>query len=224
MKKISIILLFIIINAGCTAKYNLEIKEDKSILEQFSITVLKEELVGSKYDSFEKLVDHYMDGVLGYNKKIIEEGNSYSLNLKRNYNNIELLKTSKVLSAIFSEIKYENLGNSSIFSLQPGYFYSQYYNGESLDTNLIENAVFTIKIENVVLESNADVIDSENGIYQWIMPLKKDGLYIKYDNNEIIKKSDEKYLLYVIIGGSLVLISLIVIITIYGKNAKNNEI
>lgn len=216
MKKILIIVLFLLISTGCQVKYELNFTDNK-LNENINIQInnsnekdiynLKEYKAYSIFDStYQRLYD------VEY-----QEGKTFNATYKYTYN-YEEFKHAMYIKTCFDAFSFITNDNTYILSTSKG------FKCMVLDYNKVDNVEIVINTNHEIIESNADrtkkntliwnVDDtnaSEKKIYVKFGPVKELNFF-------------EKNWLGIIILGSFIIVLLIVVISIVSISKKNNAI
>lgn len=216
MKKILIIVLFLLISTGCQVKYELNFTDNK-LNENINIQInnsnekdiynLKEYKAYAIFDStYQRLYD------VEY-----QEGKTFNATYKYTYN-YEEFKHAMYIKTCFDAFSFITNDNTYILSTSKG------FKCMVLDYNKVDNVEIVINTNHEIIESNADrtkkntliwnVDDtnaSEKKIYVKFGPVKELNFF-------------EKNWLGIIILGSFIIVLLIVVISIVSISKKNNAI
>ena len=222
LKKLLILILFVMLCFGCTSKYKLEINEDLSVDEK--IIGLEDDKFYSFYSSSKlevvKNVLYPINEYLisrGYSFENIEQDGLYGGIILKKYDNLDnYIENSKVYLQYYNSIDYNNENNIVTLSLNDKVI----WNEVSLDRFIVDDGVISITLPFKVLENNAD--SHSNNTYNWNINSKDDkSIYIKFDTSVKSKKS---VLIYILVF--IVLACLFGFITFYNykkKNAHRND-
>ena len=229
MKKIAnvfIVFLITMILSGCTATYDLEIKDDGTLLEQLKVNNQLPNDVVELYTKNPIPLSLNEGSVLDYDgditsaktkeKSYIEyydvKYNNETMTFKGK-NNIKKFDNTRIATSLFNNIHsnyYSNL--ISIYG----------YNGLMVFLSYpeLERVVVNIKTDLKVVDNNADSVDGNK--YTWIFDKNTPDtktLYLEIERiipKEVKEKSDEgnsggKYTVYIVFGliGALLILALI---------------
>ena len=248
-KKLLLCMLLLLVMTGCTANYEIEIK-DNSIKEELYVSETNKSLFNIKDDldmSFDDYARQY-----GEDKRVHYYINTHNMYLddgevctvdeqndcaeyKREYISTDKEKGFS-LSTIFSFAEYRNSGIANeVFPNFESTFDGRYLTITGGDNygfikgykNLNE-VVITIKSSYKVVDTNLNSTDS--GIYKFVLNNKnfstmKDKLYIKFDTKDesvdIGNNTTKNIILYIFIGIGIILAILLIRFLI--KIKQNNE-
>ena len=219
MKKI-IILLLLVIASGCSATYNLEIKDNK-FKEKIYVNYPKTDKGSLEYfkgNTFYAV----MNGVSNfkkYDKKINDRDDIINVNLSYDYKLSEfkkatILKTCFEAYSVLSSSKYYTVSTS------PGLICAT-----EEDTVLLNDLDIIIKTNHIVKDHNADEVDGY--IYTWHFnqkDFKSKNIYIKmYRDRYVWNYENEFYkkLALYIVCGCVIIISVICILLKFMHKRRN---
>lgn len=221
MKKL-ILILCLFIFTGCTSQYDITINRNNTIKENFTLDIPNIEIDLNEFNSIDNFINTFEQTLetneySNYQKEVKKNPHSVVFYLNAMYNSFDSFQKSPLLSSIFQIDEITVVNDYTVLNLTSGYYYNMYQNSSQIDGRL------TIKLDNEVLETNADKKDEQKGIYQWEHPITKK-IYVKYSNRKFInKKSISNYMQYGIIVGVLC-ITICVFYIIKRKKEKNNQI
>ncbi len=223
MKKTIIILLLLIIVSGCSAKYEIEIK-DKKINEKSSFIINKKEVESDGiYYTVSRIAGKYflnVDFLIGDTKEYYENENA--IYQKRNttsideYNSSDMLKYCYSAHNVLNEKKYYIISTSNTFECFEKY--------QELD-----NVQIVLKTNHQVKENNADKVDG----YTYTWNINKNNyndkrIYIKlYKDKYVFNYENEFYkkiALYIGVGCAIIGSGLFIYFRLMSKRKKSNKI
>lgn len=236
-KKYILLSIFVLLLlSGCKGNYNIEIKNDLSVSETFTINGDERfSLVGYTPSSmFNTLTNTYSDYYNSSDFNLYEltsDNNKLKINFKKDYSSLGDYKNSFYITKLYSgglEITskdgittLKSNGNMDNFwVLLPGDY----------EDSLFEEVKISIKLPFKVESSNADVIDKDKNIYTWIYDYQESDKTIN-----IAFSPDKKFVSskFVIIKNILIILGILAILGLasyYGykyykkKNKEINEI
>lgn len=234
MKKLLLIAFISFLLCGCTANYNLTINNGK-IVESFSVLGINEintlehiesNLVtptpSKKSDSFDKYTNEKVEGVDYYDVTRIEEGNLIGLNYKYEFT-FDSYYDSNVMNTCYDYFKVINEDNNITISTSTS--------NKCMNSN-VDVLSININTNYKVVDSNADKVEGHN--YTWTINkhnnnnkniyIKLNTLY-KAEKTDEEKKQEEKVMtIFLTIGITLAILSIIVIISLmYKKRMLENN-
>lgn len=216
MKKIYLLILILLI-CGCSANYNLEIKED-SFYEKIDVIINKSDIPDSNQtiDGIE-LSDQitpflqsqnsvfFTNPSIKYNKKIEEISDYYSVIMDYEYKPSEF-KDSNTLNMCFSDFEFNEEDNYYIHAY--GTFYCLYT--DNIDIN--------IKTNNKVLKNNADSV--KGNVYTWNINTKNNNsVDIEFEITKTV--SHTNIIIYVVLF-IIVVVAVVVAANLYIKKKKKD--
>lgn len=224
MKKTVIIILFLVL-CGCTANYNVEIKDNRiienmSIIENDFSKLNKENDIGSTMDkSFDSLTVKSIYDEKNYNITRIKDNTKSGVEYNKEFS-MEDFNTETIAKQCFKNFMY--VSNEKGFYIDTGKDSNCFQIYEYLDQINV-----TLKSSYVVKDNNADKIDGN--IYIWNINRdnykdKRIKISFLYNNAVDNIKKEESYSKIVnFILYSLGIVILIVCIIIYEKVRKSNK-
>ena len=220
-RKMITLCLFSFLLCGCTAQYNLEIKDD-DFRENIKINFNSKDDGAYEYFSENKFYA-VMDGVSDFKEYKKESNAKENINFSYTYEGLEFNKATS-LSSCFKAYNVMDENGYYIISTSQGLTCAR-----EEDTILLDGLDVVIKTNHIVKENNADEVDGY--VYTWhfdksnydkksiYIELEKDKYVFNYEN-EFVKKM----ILYFSITIILVVVSIFAIFNFKKKNKKNNEI
>ena len=194
MKRIFIILLLTLFISGCTAEYNIKIKEN-TIDENTSLTIEKNLLNETFYDVLINDNSVYLDEKDRYSIEEQEKGNNTIFSYKYTHD-IDKFKESRIINWCYHDKSIINTSDELIISTKGSFDCA---NRES--NSYIESAKINIETDLKVLENNADEI--HGNVYTWIVNednYRNKPIYIKIEkNNNNLENINFVYLFLIII-------------------------
>ena len=223
-KKIILVIMMIMLCAGCKAKYSLTIDESGAVEETAVLTESSEFFENYEHSSVGRVIGFILEPhmtELNDNKYEVKNNVSSSdsgVILKKKYDSIEDYTNKTILYSQFSDdrMKYEKNGNKVSLSIK-GQFLKA-----SQDPNrfAVQDAVIAITVPYKVTDNNADKVSGNT--YYWNFGEKDEQereIKITYDSSKIKGKSD---ISSVIILLSVILVVLVILFYVY-KNFKNKK-
>lgn len=199
MKKLIIILGFVLVFSGCTVDYNITIKNSGAAIEKMSVDVEKKNQ-STSYEKVKKDIENEYDQTLkkyryGYN--ISNENNIIKFKLsKMNYlNNIadnSLYQALYEKAELFESnniVNFRSIGNNYIGDL----FVTKNYE-ENISFNKNVDALrINIQFENKILSHNADKYDKKTNTCTWIFTPDdyNKSIQFSYDKSVTVLKSNK---------------------------------
>lgn len=235
MKKLLVLLPFLILITGCSIKCDLRIGTNLSVKE--TITIKESNKTLSLYNTNlkdipkqrmneYKNIDEFKQLKL---KKEIFENDFTGGVVTAEYSSLNNYKSSGTILSLFSDVSITDLGNVTnvqITDYNPSSFF------EPEDTNIdMENIEVNIRFHNKILDNNAQSYDEKTNTYKWVLTsdINSGNISFSIDKNakryDIIIKDfldDNKYTLITL---AIILITLGGITVIYyNKNRNANKI
>lgn len=199
MKKIIVLLMFLILFTGCKADYNLYIKSDGTISEEI-LAVNEETTDENIYKKIKSNFKKEYGSVLNkynYNYDISYENNNVSLKITKNDNLNEYFKNS-LYKEYFEDYELFNSVNTRVFkTIGSNYLNSVFiekdYESEYLKRNIDELKI-NITFDNKVISQNADEYNDSTNTYTWIFNKNNldKNIQFSYDTKEIVIDKKEK--------------------------------
>ena len=229
--KFKILLFFIVIMAtGCSANYNLNINEDNSISEKVIASENTNRINSLTKQKGDQAISYLFNM---YNKR--DDDIKYITNTDdkntvvtatANYNDIEEY-ASKFKSDVFEKVYIRRKDNKVSFVANQ----SKALSNNGIDTLIYDDITVNITIPFKVTDNNADSVSGN--VYTW--KIKNDGelktIEFTYEENSYkdnlnIKINNKMYNInYGIIAASgIILLIMIITLSIYVKNKKNNVV
>lgn len=234
MKKVCLLISFMLLLSGCTVNYNLTY-ENEVFSEEVNVVGLKD----SVYDgiSFSNIIDNYYNNVNllvdykiqpgdmseeeiikeyeTYEKNLINNNTSYGININYEYNKESKFSNSQLVYAIFDNIV---VTDSSINVSDGKNIFNNYSN--------LEEVVITFKTDKKVLECNSDEV--KDNIYYWYinkLNYDKKTIKINFDKNIVVEdfnKNVNNITKYILIVFAFVLIftSVFILFKFINSNKK----
>lgn len=235
MKKILIFVILLCLT-GCSVQYDLTITDKEQVREKFYVYVKNEEMLKS-HSSVEEYLDYYSNLYIknyGYDKYKIKtkksKPSSYFI-VQNNYKNLDEYITSNTFKSMFDNASIERIGKYTSFRTSKNAYLESIKNDQLVsEESKYESFKISIKFYNEVVSSNADEIDKKNNIYTWIVSEDNDTDYInfkigpKVKYNVIIMDYIQDNIISIIVVGLATIILASVILYIYVKSKKNNEV
>lgn len=236
-KKVLIIIGFILLLSGCTAKYDVVIKSDNSVSENLKITIPNslfndnpKKEINNNIEAYKK-TDNY--GSYKFKEKVSK--NFSYIEIQKNHSDLNSFILSPFVDELFQNVTI--IQNEEFNTFQTvGFYNHEYLYGKESETipnirpdNSMEDVVVTIKLYNKVIETNADKKDEKNNIYTWNLDYenKEKSIYIKYSNDVrydvIIKSFFMDNVIIITLIGTIFISILSVFIFIFIRNSSNNK-
>lgn len=235
MKKFFIFCLLIFLT-GCSVQYDLTITDKEKVVEKFKIYVDNEEILSS-YSTIDEYLDYYSNiysknqGYQKYNITTKESKPASYFTVKNSYNSLDDYTKSLSFKSMFNTASIERVGKYVTFTTSKNAYLESIKNGDVIsEEDQYENFKISIKFYNEVTDSNAEEVDEKNNIYSWIVSedSKTDYIYFKIGPkvkyNVVIMDYIQNNLSTIIIISSAVLLLEIVVMFIFIKSKKNNEV
>lgn len=184
MKKI-LMLFFILFFTGCTAQYKISVDYKNSFQESVEI-ILENSKILDQYKSIDDFLRNVIDPYKNsndfyrYSFHYIKGKNTTSIRITSPKQNKNQMESSPLLGNIFEETLITGDKDINIFRTVGDYYYDRIYS-ETGDGPEIR---IHMHFQNVVEEQNADLIDSKNNNYTWILNGDSDtrNIYVRYSN------------------------------------------
>ncbi len=181
MKKIIGLIVLMVLLTGCDATYNMEItgdtfKEDVDVFVDSSLknktvsgqTITYKELVTLQKDNYRPVlyndsnynpyIEGKQDDVSYYDLEIIDNDSKYGVNYKYDFN-IKNYVYSSAVNTCYKEITINK--SDTIYTIKTNKLVS------CLENNLLDKLTINLKINNKVLDNNADSINGN--VYTWVI-------------------------------------------------------
>ena len=219
MKKV-IILLVLLLVTGCTATYNLEIKNDV-FKENISINMTgsnKNQIDYFKNNTFYSIMDR-RSNFKEYNKKIIEKSDYSKANFSYNYK-LNDYRKSTTLSTCFDAYNIIDEDGYYIISTSKGIKCAK-----EEDTVMLDKVKIVIKTNHKLKETNTNNINKY--IYTWEFDEKdydKANIYLKIYKDKYVFNYENEILINILIISSFVLIIGIFTFIIFRKVNKAKKV
>ena len=203
-KKFLLIIMIIMLCAGCKAKYNITISKDGSVEEYISATETSEFYESYEHSSVGRVIGFILEpynDILSSNN--YEVSNIFNVDesgviLKKKYNNVEDYAKNTIFYSQFSndKVKYDLNGNFVTLSIKGQFLkISQQQNRFA-----INDAYVSIRLPFKVKESNADKVSGDT--YTWIFDKNAEEereINIVYDRTKLVGKSDNTVIIVIVI-------------------------
>lgn len=223
MKKIIILIIFILFITGCKVEYNLVIKDNFNVSETVSMTGT-DDFFALFYKSDKlNVVNMFLDegrkeDLLknGYQYEIVEKERPYVIATK-DYNNLNDFKEQTIfLEQYFDDI--ELVEENDIISLKTNQFKPIF--DDSLERYVIKTTKVNITCPFEVIDNNATEYDKKTNTYSWYIndDTTSFSLLLSYDTNKIYEIPKDNDLIMVIVS---VIFIIGLMITAYILNKKN---
>ncbi len=239
MKKKLLIMILIIICAGCNADYKVKINDDLSVTETLSATEPKEyyEEYGNQMPGtiIASILSPYVDTLNenGYYTDTVINNSTGGIKTSKDYANIEEYAKNTIFSSQYSQdaIDYQVDGDIVTLSISGAFSHA-----EQDQTSIpVDTARITISLPFKVVEHNADSVG--NNVYYWnydeetglktirISFNSKEKVTVDKPKTEIekIKEKilDNKYLIFVVTG--IIILSISGVILLFKKLKEKQE-
>lgn len=218
MKKV-ILIIFILLLTGCTANYEVNIKNNKiteklTLIESNSLNFDKKLESGSTirklFDSIVNSKDQYAE--LVYEAKSINTNDTLGIE----YNSIKdkQIENLSALSTCYTDSRISTL--NGVVTIETGNNFECYEYYELLDSVRV-----IINIDNEVLESNED--ERQGNSYIWNIT-KNGNKNIKFSYREKLDKGQNRNISIIYIIFIILIVIIMLLYMIKNKNKHNNEI
>lgn len=171
MKKIVILAFIIFALTGCGVRYNIEIKNDLSVMEEANLfgteSFYKTYYKTTKYSVLDSFLDNYKDILKNnnYTYELVDNINPY-VNVKKNYDSIEsYINNSILFNDYFEKINYTK--NGKIAKIETEGF--NINDPDNPDRFYVRDLKIAIKCNFKVTNTNATNYDKKNNIYYFEM-------------------------------------------------------
>ncbi|MDO5569137.1 MAG: hypothetical protein Q4G04_03400 [bacterium] len=235
MNKKLLYLFMLLLLSGCSLRYEAEIKEDLSVVENIELTQLKNKIVGSYSNYYNEQLNEYKylynsEDVINF--KEINDSNSYGVGLTKQYSSVDDYVNSKYLKNFYKD-GFEIIREDSIITIRnKGIFNGINYFLYGYDTEpLLKSVVVKLKVPYVITGSDATVISDEN-VAMWIYNSNSSykDFNISFDTNQkyeyidIVEVQKKNIVIYVLIG--IVVITGLIFLGrwLWKRNMKNNKL
>lgn len=220
-RKIIILSLFSLFLCGCTAQYNLEIKNDE-FRENIKINFDSNDKGAYEYFSDNKFYA-IMDGISNFKEYKKESKNKENIEFSYTYEGVEFNKATS-LSSCFKAYNVIDEDGYYIISTSKGLTCATEEN-----TVLLDNLDVVIKTNHIVKDNNADEVDGY--VYTWHFDennYDEKSIYIELDKDKFVFNYENEFikriLLYVSILVVVASITIFVVKKFKRDRQKNNEI
>jgi hypothetical protein len=187
MKKISLLIIFVLVITGCSVKYNIVINEDLSVSEEAKLTGTTEFFNNyyktTKANVLKDNLNVYKDLLEENNYKYeLIEGETPYIIVTNTYNKVsDYIDKSILFNDYFDEIKYTE--NGDIKRIETiGYNAN---NPDDPNRFNVKELEISIKCPFKVKEHNANRVDEKNNIYYYELSEEKDlKIIFEYDSSK----------------------------------------
>ena len=215
--KIFIIGILLILVTGCSGNYNLKINDDMSVNEELYLTV------DSNNNAYTKTLKIFKENnIPEKDYDVALSDNNVRITYNKKYNSIEeYLLNSKVYHELIDEIQFNKSNNYIDLYVNQKLKLSNDNGIKTNGTNLTDLDVLQINIENPfdVNFSNAEIVN--DNVYTWTIKKgdteKKIQMQFKPSLNVFPYKQ-------VAVLSAVIICSLIIVFTIYGRYKKRQKI
>lgn len=203
------IVLFLLLLTGCSVEYNLDISKNEYIE---NIDILDGIITLNGEDANKKLNEIIRSNktiggpLYGYNVEKILNNDQYGLKLNLDNYDLSTFKTC------FSNFDISVVNDYYILKGDSGFNCLNIWNKDY-------TIKININIDGKIIDSNANQV--RNNIATWYIDSENDYVYLKYSLND---KNHKNNLLGIILVCSLLIVIALIMVYIYIKNKKNNEI
>ncbi len=221
MKKILILIMFVVILTGCQVKYNVVINEDLTINEDAKLTGTEDFFNNyyktTKTNVLKSMLEIYQD-ILdedSYSYEIVEETVPY-VHVTKKYNNVnEYINNSKLFNEYFDEIKYSEDGN--IRKIETiGINENDPDNPERFNIKELEISITTpFKVVN----HNAKSVNKKTNTYYYELNEKNDKILLEYNISKKFNPNSD-IIIMIIVCVLIIIVSWTVVVILNKK--KNN--
>ena len=231
MKKMTLLIIALLLSTGCSVNYNINVDKNFKITEQISVE--------EKNDYFEIQYDNPKDGMksvfnnvnnsLKYkidNYNISEGVNTVKFNVKNKYENESSYSNSNILKNLNGKVEVYNnpdlKKNTSVFQVIINYDFFDILNTNKYSSIDVDDIKVNINFPYKIISSNADST-SKDGTLTWNINnnLKSRSFYIEYDETKT--KSNNLIIVFIITTIVLILSGLLFII-LFAKRKKYDNI
>lgn len=215
--KIFIISILLILVTGCSGNYNLKINDDMSINEELYLTI------DNSNNAYTKTLKIFKENnIPEKDYEVVLSDNNVRITYNKKYNSIEeYLLDSKVYHELIDEIQFNKSNDYIDLYVNQKLKLSNDNVIKTNGTNLTDLDVLQINIENPfdVNFSNAEIVN--DNVYTWIIKKgdieKKIQMQFKPSLNVFPYKQAA-------VLSAVIICSLIIIFTIYGRYKKRQKI
>lgn len=219
-KRIFFLIIVLVSLSGCTAQYNVEIKNNQ-IKENVNIKYSKNDDGSKKYFSTNKFYS-IMDSSSNfkeYKKKIINKSGYQNVNFSYEYT-ISEYESAVPLKSCFKAYNVLNESKYYIFSTSKGLTCAKEEN-----TLLLKGLDVIIKTNHVVKSSNADEVKGYKYIWHFNKEnLEDKNLYIKMYQNKYVFNYDNEFTIKLLLSLGFIVIVVISVIIIFSKIKRANKV
>lgn len=204
--------LFLLLLTGCSVEYNLDISKNEYIE---NIDILDGIITLNGEDANKKLNEIIRSNktiggpLYGYNVEKILNNDQYGLKLNLDNYDLSTFKTC------FSNFDISMVNDYYILKGDSGFNCLNIWNKDY-------TIKININIDGKIIDSNANQV--RNNIATWYIDSENDYVYLKYSLNDKNDKNNQNNLLGIILVCSLLIVIALIMVYIYIKNKKNNEI
>ncbi|MDD2518616.1 MAG: hypothetical protein PHI05_03535 [Bacilli bacterium] len=238
--KLLMVLVMTVLLTGCSATYDIIIKANDEVFETINLSFKNEELGETK-----KEINAYLDEQIKSYKRIlvyqefdfekkVGKENSY-VTITRTYPNLDEYKESVFVKNLFQNVTVTNNKYYTEIQTVGDYYYDYIYGSDSdeiapKDKNNVGNVEVSVRLENQLVDTNADLKNETKNIYTWVITPDDDfkSIYIRSDDKLRYDVIFELFIMnnigiVVLIGITLVTL-LILVSTFLIKRAQINKI
>ncbi|MFA5603734.1 MAG: hypothetical protein WDA12_02635 [Bacilli bacterium] len=238
--KLLIMLFISVLLTGCSATYDVIIRANDEVFETINFSFKNEELGDNK-----KEINAYLDEQIKSYKKIliykdfdfekkVGKENSY-VTVTRTYSDLDEYKESVFVKNLFQNVTVTNNKYYTEIQTVGEYYYDYIYGSDSdeiapKDKNNIGNIEVTVRLENQLVDTNADFRDENKNIYTWVITPDDDvkNIYIRSNDQLRYDVMFELFIMnnigIVVLIGVTLLTLLMLVSTFLIKRAQINKI
>lgn len=238
--KLLMMLVISVLLTGCSATYDVIIKANDEVFETINFSFKNEELGKNK-----KEINTYLDEQIKAYKRIIiyqnfefekkvGKENSY-VTMSRTYSDLDEYKESVFVRSLFQNVTVTNNKYYTEIQTVGDYYYDYIYGSDSdeiapKDKNNIGNVEVSVRLENQLVDTNADLKNENKNIYTWVITPDDDVKNIYFRSNDKLRY-DVMFELFimnnigiVVLTGVTLITLLILVSTFLIKRAQINKI
>lgn len=238
--KLLIMLVISVLLTGCSATYDVIIKANDEVFETINFSFKNEELGKNK-----KEINTYLDEQIKAYKRIliyqnfefekkVGKENSY-VTMSRTYSDLDEYKESVFVKSLFQNVTVTNNKYYTEIQTVGDYYYDYIYGSDSdeiapKDKNNIGNVEVSVRLENQLVDTNADLKNENKNIYTWVITPDDDvkNIYIRSNDKLRYDVMFELFIMnnigIVVLTGVTLITLLILVSTFLIKRAQINKI
>ena len=217
IKKLFLILFLLIFVTGCgNISYNLDIRRNK-IYENLNMELDDSYQISELKTIVEENINSYPTSKI---KNVSYEVDSNNVNIDNWFNNISDLSDNEIISRLYNDVTVDISDNKTSVTFKD-YNKASFECGEFDEGCLLVLDKVTVNLasEYEITDSNADLVDTKNNKYTWVLDAESDDIYFSYSNkvlwNIVIKNYFKEHYdviilttvcITVLLGGTIILI------------------